>query len=129
MQVLAAKHFGTKFVKADVETVPFFVNKLKVQVLPCLVLFMDGIVVDRSAWPSPSKSALFFSFLSSPLLSLNLLIRVVGFEELGGKDDFSTQLLEKRLAKSGLVHLLLLFIIIIIIFFFFSIFFPLFLIC
>jgi len=29
------------------------------------------------------------------------ICRIVGFDELGNKDDFSTQLLEKRLAKSG----------------------------
>lgn len=28
----------------------------------------------------------------------------MGFDELGGKDDFSTEELEDRLAKSGVIH-------------------------
>ena len=30
-----------------------------------------------------------------------LLFRIVGFEELGGSDDFRTIVLERRLAKAG----------------------------
>lgn len=41
---------------------PFFVDKLKIRTLPCLVLFVGGVAVDR----------------------------VVGFEPLGGVDDFPT---------------------------------------
>lgn len=41
---------------------PFFVDKLKIRTLPCVVLFVGGVAVDR----------------------------VVGFEPLGGADDFPT---------------------------------------
>ncbi|KAJ3088884.1 hypothetical protein HK102_007707 [Quaeritorhiza haematococci] len=46
---LARKHFKTKFVKIDVEKAPFLVEKLKIQVLPCVIAFVDGISVDRYA--------------------------------------------------------------------------------
>lgn len=41
---------------------PFFVEKLQVRVLPCVVMFMGGVAVDR----------------------------IVGFEPLGATDDFPT---------------------------------------
>lgn len=58
-----------------VQDAPFFTVKLQIKVLPCLLLFINGVAVDR----------------------------VVGFEELGGKDDFATSGLERRLLKCGAV--------------------------
>jgi thioredoxin-like negative regulator of GroEL len=52
---------------------PFFTVKLGVRVLPAVVLFKDGVSVDR----------------------------LVGFEQLGGSDDFSTAALEGRLRAAG----------------------------
>lgn len=75
LALLAKKYLPTRFIKLNAEKAPFFVGKLQVKVLPTLVLFKDGIAVDR----------------------------VVGFEELGGADDFATPVLEKRIAKSGVV--------------------------
>lgn len=54
---------------------PFFTVKLKVQTLPCVIMFINGIAADR----------------------------VVGFEELGGTDHWETSVLEKRLLKAGVV--------------------------
>ncbi|KAJ3122860.1 hypothetical protein HK098_002436 [Nowakowskiella sp. JEL0407] len=73
LNILAPKHFRTRFVKVDVAKVPFLVDRLKVQILPCLICFVKGIAVDR----------------------------VVGFDELGGTDSFTTATFEKRLAKSS----------------------------
>ena len=56
---------------------PFFTEKLKIQMLPCIVLFLGGVAVDR----------------------------IVGFEELGGKDDFKAAALERRLLAAGVVDL------------------------
>ena len=53
------------------EKAPFLIDRMKIQILPCLVGFVDGISVDR----------------------------LVGFEELGNLDTFPTSLLEKRLCK------------------------------
>lgn len=54
---------------------PFFTEKLQILVLPCVVFFVDGATNDR----------------------------LVGFEELGGKDSFPVGALEKRLLKAGVV--------------------------
>lgn len=56
---------------------PFFTVKLQVKLLPCLVLFCNGIAIDR----------------------------VAGFDELGSKDDFPTVRLENRLLKAGVIVL------------------------
>lgn len=66
----------------NVDNAPFLVTKLKIQVLPCLIAFVDGVGVDR----------------------------VVGFEGLAGSgggglgvgvDDFRTKDLEARLLAAG----------------------------
>ncbi|KAI9224596.1 thioredoxin-like protein [Blastocladiella britannica] len=74
---LAQRHFNTRFVKVNVDNVPFLVDRLKVKVLPCVVFFIDGVSKDR----------------------------LIGFEELGNTDNFPTSMLEKRLAKAGVVSL------------------------
>jgi hypothetical protein len=42
---------------------------------------------------------------SSNLASFSLLIRIVGFEDLGNTDNFSTARLEYRLIQSGMILL------------------------
>eukprot|EP00128_Syssomonas_multiformis_P012768 Colp12_sorted_trinity150504_noHs@19788 len=74
LELLAEKHFKTKFMKINAEICPFFVTKLQVRVLPTIVCFKKGIVCDR----------------------------VVGFEDLGNRDDFTTKEFEKRLGRSGI---------------------------
>jgi thioredoxin-like negative regulator of GroEL len=54
---------------------PFFTVKLGIKVLPAVVLFKGGVSVDR----------------------------LVGFQQLGGRDDFSTAALEARLKAAGIV--------------------------
>ena len=55
---------------------PFLVTKLKVQVLPCVIAFIDGIGADR----------------------------IIGFEGLGRTpDDFTTRDLEARLIRAGVL--------------------------
>jgi hypothetical protein len=56
---------------------PFFVTKLNVQVLPCIVFFRNGVAYDR----------------------------IVGFEELGAKDDFATARLEGMLMSAGIIQI------------------------
>jgi hypothetical protein len=58
-----------------VDNAPFLVTKLKVQVLPCVIAFVDGVGVDR----------------------------VVGFEGLGHGDSFTTRDLEARLLHCGVL--------------------------
>jgi hypothetical protein len=59
---MAKRCFGTKFMKLNVEKSPFFVDKLRIQVIPTLVFFQDGIAKHHMR----------------------------GFEEVGGDDEFST---------------------------------------
>ncbi|CAG8446215.1 13564_t:CDS:2 [Acaulospora morrowiae] len=77
LTTIANRHFKTKFVKINVENAPFLVEKLAIKVLPCVMCLVDGIVVDR----------------------------IVGFEELGNTDSFTTEALELRLSRSGVVSL------------------------
>jgi hypothetical protein len=61
----------------NVENAPFLVTKLKIQVLPCVLSFIDGVSVDR----------------------------IVGFEGLGyTPDTFTTKDLEGRLLTSGVIQ-------------------------
>jgi hypothetical protein len=61
----------------NVENAPFLVTKLKVQVLPCVLAFVNGVGVDR----------------------------IVGFEGLGyTQDTFTTMDLEARLLAAGVVQ-------------------------
>lgn len=75
LREIAKQHLETKFVYLNADKAPFFVNKLQIQVLPTIVLFTDGIAEDR----------------------------VVGFEELGGEDDFETIVLARRLVKAKVI--------------------------
>ncbi|PVF91914.1 thioredoxin-like protein [Serendipita vermifera] len=73
LEALAPKYFDTRFLRVFVENVPWLVEKLGVKVLPCVIVFIDGVTKDR----------------------------IVGFEELGNADDFETSALEMRLKVSG----------------------------
>ncbi|KAG2257744.1 hypothetical protein Bca52824_077038 [Brassica carinata] len=72
------KHVDTKFIKVDERSnAPFFVTKLAIKTLPCVLLFSKGIAIDR----------------------------LVGFQDLGTKDDFTTTKLENVLIKKVLEDL------------------------
>ncbi|KAK4259969.1 hypothetical protein QN277_003148 [Acacia crassicarpa] len=43
LKSLAPVHVDTKFIKLDAENAPFFVAKLAVKTLPCVILFSDAI--------------------------------------------------------------------------------------
>ncbi len=73
LALLARKHVETKFLRVNAEKAPFVCERLKVWMLPTLVLVRDGRT-DHS---------------------------IVGFDELGGRDDFSTEDLERLLTHHG----------------------------
>ncbi|XP_020257385.1 thioredoxin domain-containing protein PLP3B-like isoform X1 [Asparagus officinalis] len=75
LKALAPQHINTKFIKLDAENAPFFVTKLGVKTLPCVILFRKGVAFDR----------------------------IVGFQDLGGKDDFPTRALESLLKRKGII--------------------------
>ncbi|KAJ2795361.1 hypothetical protein H4R20_005908 [Coemansia guatemalensis] len=74
---LARHHFETRFVSISVEKCPFLVQKFQLRVLPCILAVVNGGVVDR----------------------------LVGFEELGNNDKFSTEMLERRLGRTDVIKL------------------------
>lgn len=76
LSILAKQHIETRFVKIHAEKSPFLVEKLKIVVLPTLALIKSAKVDDY----------------------------VVGFNELGGTDEFSTEELEERLAKAQVIY-------------------------
>lgn len=74
LEALAPAHYEARLLKINVDNCPFLVTRLKVQVLPCVIAFIDGVGVDR----------------------------IVGFEGLGRvPDSFTTRDLEARLIRSG----------------------------
>ena len=75
---IVREHDEAKICKIDAEKCPFFVKKLQIKVLPTIICFINGIAVDR----------------------------IVGFEELGGKDDFPTLLLTRKLVAAGVLKAL-----------------------
>jgi len=60
--VKSKRMLGTKFCKMDAEKAPFFVSKLKIQTLPTVVFFIDGVAVHKQ----------------------------IGFQDLPGQDEFKT---------------------------------------
>ncbi|KAK8562854.1 hypothetical protein V6N13_018585 [Hibiscus sabdariffa] len=75
LSALAKQHIETRFVKINAEKSPFLAERLKIVVLPTLALIKNAKVDDY----------------------------VVGFDELGGTDEFSTEDLEDRLAKAQVI--------------------------
>ncbi|KAI8918492.1 thioredoxin-like protein [Powellomyces hirtus] len=74
---IARKHQKTRFVRIDVENAPFLVEKLKVQVLPCVIPFIDGASVDR----------------------------LIGFELVGDSDNVPTSAIETWLRNTKVLDL------------------------
>ncbi|MCJ1375494.1 hypothetical protein MMC20_006731 [Loxospora ochrophaea] len=79
LEALAVPHYEARFLRIDVARAPFLVEKLGVRVLPCVMAFVDGKVVDR----------------------------VVGFEGVSrarNGDGCSTGDMEARLVRSGVLE-------------------------
>ncbi|KAL4702292.1 hypothetical protein ACJJTC_019706 [Scirpophaga incertulas] len=76
LQTLAKKHVETRFVKLDVERAPFLTGRLKIRVIPTIAIVKDNKTKDF----------------------------IVGFTELGNRDDFATDMLEWRLARGDVIE-------------------------
>lgn len=74
-QRLAPRHVNTRFIKVNAEKVQFLVTRLNIRVIPTI-----GIVVDQKT-----------------------VDYIRGFDDLGGIDDFKTETMENRLARSGVI--------------------------
>ncbi|KAG0717487.1 Thioredoxin domain-containing protein 9 [Chionoecetes opilio] len=76
LEILAKKHFETKFCKINAEKAPFLTDRLKIRVLPTICLVKNGKTKDF----------------------------IVGFTDLGNSDDFSTEMMEWRIARSDVIE-------------------------
>ena len=70
------KHIESRFVKIDAEKCPFLAERLSIVLMPTIVGTLNNFTHDR----------------------------IEGFDELGGVDTFSTETLEKRLGKKGMIE-------------------------
>merc|ERR1712025_919388 len=75
LRMIAQAHREVKFIRLNVQKAQFMVQKLSIKTLPTIVLFTDGVAKDR----------------------------IVGFDELGGRDVFPTRFLELRIKMGGLI--------------------------
>lgn len=76
LRLIAAKHVETRFVKINAEKCPFLTDRLRIKVIPTLALIKDAKTKDY----------------------------IVGFADLGNNDEFSTEMLEWRLARSDIIN-------------------------
>ncbi|XP_034939402.1 thioredoxin domain-containing protein 9 [Chelonus insularis] len=76
LHILAKQHIETLFCKVNVMKCPFLTDRLKIKVIPTIALIKDGKTKDY----------------------------IVGFTDLGNCDDFSTEMLEWRIAHSGVIN-------------------------
>merc|ERR1712150_169224 len=76
LKLIAGVQQGCKFMKIDAERANFFVKKLKIRMLPTIVMFENGIASDR----------------------------LVGFDEIGATDKFKTRALERRLCANAVLE-------------------------
>lgn len=47
LAAIAPQHMDCKFLRLDAEKAPFFVHKLQIKTLPCLIVFQEGKAIDR----------------------------------------------------------------------------------
>lgn len=76
LAILAKKHIETKFCKINAEKCPFLCDRLRIKVIPTIIMIKD----------SQTRGY------------------VVGFSELGNTDEFSTEMLEWRLAHAEVIN-------------------------
>ncbi|XP_014223981.1 thioredoxin domain-containing protein 9 [Trichogramma pretiosum] len=76
LKILCRKHLETRFVKLDVEKSPFLTERLRIKVIPTIALVVDSKTKDY----------------------------IVGFTDLGNCDDFSTEVLEWRIAQASAIN-------------------------
>jgi len=75
LKTLSKKHLETKFMKLDVDKCDWIVNRLNIRIIPTLAFVKDGKTRDYMR----------------------------GFDDVGGTDDFSTEMLEWRLGLAEII--------------------------
>jgi hypothetical protein len=80
LDILARKHIETKFMRIDAERSPFVVERLRVVMLPTIMLVRNN-KTDHSKTDHS----------------------IIGFDEMGRRDDFATETLEALLLAHGVL--------------------------
>lgn len=75
LKILAKSHLEAKFCKVNAENSPFLTQRLRIKVIPTIAIIKDSKTKDY----------------------------IVGFSDLGNRDDFSTEMMEWRIAQSGAI--------------------------
>lgn len=75
LKILSKKHLEAKFCKVNAENCPFLTQRLHIKVIPTIAIVKDSKTKDF----------------------------IVGFTDLGNRDDFSTEMMEWRIAQSGAI--------------------------
>lgn len=75
LKILAKQHLEAKFCKVNAENSPFLTERLRIKVIPTIAIIKDSKTKDY----------------------------IVGFTDLGNRDDFNTEMLEWRIAQSGAI--------------------------
>lgn len=75
LEAQARQHFDTRFFRVSAAEAPFFTEKLQVRVLPCVIIFLNGIATER----------------------------LVGFDVFGNRDDFTSEQMTSWLLRSGAI--------------------------
>lgn len=76
LKILSKQHIEAKFCKVNAENSPFLTQRLRIKVIPTIAIIKDSKTKDY----------------------------IVGFTDLGNRDDFSTEMMEWRLAQSGVIE-------------------------
>jgi hypothetical protein len=76
LNLLAEKHIDCRFVKINIEKSPYLAEKLRILMLPTVMIVNDGRTEHS----------------------------IIGFDEMGGTDDFETDILEEILTRWGSIH-------------------------
>ncbi|XP_060522927.1 thioredoxin domain-containing protein 9 [Cylas formicarius] len=76
LQILASKHIEARFTKLNAEKCPFLAERLKIKTIPTIVLIKNTVMVDK----------------------------IIGFTQLGNRDDFTSDMLEWRIAQSDTIN-------------------------
>ena len=90
MDICAPKYLEARFVKLNAEKAPFLCERLNIKVIPTLLLIVDG-----KTQVSQKSLTRILTYVKE---------KIVGFDQLGGHDNFSTAMLEWRLGISKVIN-------------------------
>lgn len=76
LKILAQRHIEARFCKVNAEKSPFLTQRLRIKIIPTIALITDSKTRDY----------------------------IVGFTDLGNCDDFSTEMMEWRIARSEVIN-------------------------